>query len=35
MSPNVLLQVRQLRELSLADLATVRFDPQVDPGVLG
>jgi len=31
---DVLLQVRQLRELALADLAAVRLDPQVDPRVL-
>ena len=33
--PDVLLEVGQLRELSLADLAAVGLDAQVDPGVLG
>lgn len=32
--PDMLLQVRQLRELPLTDLAAVRFDAQVDPRVL-
>ena len=32
---DVLLQVGQLRELALADLALVRLDPGVDPGMLG
>lgn len=32
---NVLLQVTELGELPLADFATVRFDAQMDPGVLG
>lgn len=31
---DVLLEVRQLRELALADLAAVRFDAQVDTSVL-
>lgn len=31
---DVLLEVRQLREFPLADLAAIRFDPQVDPRVL-
>lgn len=35
MGPDVLLEVRQLRELPLADLAAVRFDAQMDAGVLG
>ena len=35
MGPNVLLQVGELGELPLADLAAVGLDPQVDPGVLG
>ena len=35
MCPDVLLEVGQLRELSLADLAAVGLDAQVDPGVLG
>ena len=34
MGPDVLLQVGQLGELPLADLAPVRLDPQVDPRVL-
>lgn len=34
MRADVLLEVRQLRELALADLAAVRFDAQVDSGVL-
>ena len=33
--PDVLLKVGELGELSLADLATVRLDPEVDPRVLG
>ena len=33
-SPDVLLQVGELGELALADLATVRLDPQVDSHVL-
>lgn len=33
--PDVLLEVGELRELPLADLAAVGLDPQVDPGVLG
>jgi len=33
--PDVLLQVGELGELPLADLATVGLDPQVNPGVLG
>ena len=33
-SPDVLLKVGELGELSLADLATVRLDPEVDPRVL-
>ena len=32
---DVLLQVGQLGELALADLAPVRLDAQVDPHVLG
>ena len=32
--PDVLLKVGELGELSLADLATVRLDPEVDPRVL-
>uniref|UniRef100_A0A182J4J8 Uncharacterized protein n=1 Tax=Anopheles atroparvus TaxID=41427 RepID=A0A182J4J8_ANOAO len=32
--PNVLLQVRQLRELALADLAPVRLDAEVDARML-
>jgi hypothetical protein len=32
--PDVLLQVGQLGELALTDLAPVRLDPQVDPRVL-
>ena len=32
--PDVLLQVGELGELALADLATVRLDPQVDSHVL-
>lgn len=34
MRPNVLLQVRELREFPLTNLATIRFDAQVDAGVL-
>ena len=34
MGPDVLLQVRQLRELALTDLTSVGFDAQVDPSVL-
>ena len=34
MRPDVLLKVGELGELSLADLATIRLDPQVDPHVL-
>ena len=34
MSPDVLLKVGELGELSLADLATVRLDPEMDPRVL-
>ena len=34
MSPDVLLQVGELGELALADLTTVRLDPQVDSRVL-
>jgi hypothetical protein len=34
-SPDVLLQVRELGELPLADLAAVGLDAQVDSGVLG
>ena len=33
-SPDVLLQVGELGELALADLTTVRLDPQVDSHVL-
>jgi hypothetical protein len=33
--PDVLLQVGELGELPLADLAAVGLDAQVDPGVLG
>ena len=33
--PDVLLEVGELGELPLADLAAVGLDPQVDPGVLG
>ena len=33
--PDVLLKVGELGELALADLATVRLDPEVDPHVLG
>ena len=33
-SPDVLLQVGELGELALADLAAVRLDPQVDSRVL-
>lgn len=29
--PHVLLQMRELRELALTDLAAVRFDAKVDP----
>ena len=32
--PDVLLQVRKLGEFSLADLAAVGLDSEVDPGVL-
>ena len=32
--PDVLLKVGELGELALADLATVRLDPEVDPRVL-
>jgi hypothetical protein len=32
---NVLLEVRQLCELTLADLAFVRFDARVDASMLG
>ena len=32
--PDVLLKVRELGELALADLATVRLDPEVNPHVL-
>ena len=35
MRPDVLLKVGELGELALADLATVRLDPEVDPHVLG
>ena len=35
MCPDVLLEVGQLRELSLADLAAVGLDAQVDTHVLG
>ena len=35
MRPNVLLQVGQLGELALANLAPVRLDAQVDARVLG
>ena len=35
MRSNVLLQVGQLGELSLTDLAPVGLDAQVDPHVLG
>ena len=34
MGSDVLLEVGQLGELSLADLTPVRLDTQVDPGVL-
>ena len=34
MRPNVLLQVGELRELPLADLAAIGLDAQVDPRVL-
>ena len=34
MSPDVLLKVGELGELSLADLATVRLDPEMDAHVL-
>ena len=34
MCPDVLLKVGELGELSLADLATVRLDPAMDPRVL-
>ena len=34
MRPDVLLEVGELGELALADLATVRLDPEVDPRVL-
>ena len=34
MRPDVLLKVGELGELALADLATVRLDPEVDPRVL-
>ena len=34
MCPDVLLKVGELGELALADLATVRLDPEVDPHVL-
>ena len=34
MGPDVLLEVGQLGELSLADLTPVRLDTQVDPHVL-
>ena len=34
-SPDVLLQVRQLGELPLTDLTPVRLDAQVNPHVLG
>ena len=34
MSPDVLLKVGELGELALADLATVRLDPEVDSRVL-
>ncbi len=33
--PDVLLEVGELGELPLADLAAVRLDPQVDAHVLG
>lgn len=33
--PDVLLEMRELRELPLADLAAVRLDAEMDPGVLG
>ena len=33
-SPDVLLKVGELGELSLADLATVRLDPEMDAHVL-
>lgn len=35
MSTDVLLKMRQLCELALANLATVGFDTQVNPSVLG
>ena len=35
MRPDVLLEVGELGELALADLATVRLDPEGDPHVLG
>ena len=35
MGPDVLLQVGQLGELPLADLAPVGLDAEVDSGVLG
>lgn len=34
MGAYMLLEVRQLREFSLTDLATIRFDAQMDAGVL-
>lgn len=33
-SPDVLLEVRKLGELAMADLATVRLDAEMDAGVL-
>lgn len=35
MRPNMLLEVRQLREFTLADLAAVGLDPEMYPRVLG
>ena len=35
MCPDVLLKMRELGELALANLASVRFDAKVDSHVLG